>query len=508
MRVSTPGAVTADPGGAVPAPAPGAIGTGRHYMRYSGATVLTMAAGLVSFPVLTRLLDNTQYGILGYYETWVLMLFAVVKLGSQHAILRMYPYGGDAAALTRFTTNLLFLPLAVSTGLWALGFGIYFGISWWYGIEHSPVLWVALSAIPLMVFISQVDNTLRASERSRLLTTTKVTARWTELAIVLVAVIWVQRSALSVYGGRVATMALVAGFYAWWVHRHLHASRQTLDLGTYKASVVYGLPLVANEIAGAALVSIDRFMLKHMLDDYAAVGIYTIGYALAMQLGVIVNGPFWDAYMPALNKSFTLEGEAAVRAVKARVLVPVTYACVGLAAAIAASGSDVLQMLSGPGKAASGEVFAWVGAIYALTLMLDFAGYGLLLYKRSGTVMVLMLLSLGLNVGLNLLWIPEYGYMGAIYATAISYLALGVSRCVMCPRGLLQLPDRRTVLVAVGAAALFLGVLELAGIPARASHWSRAFLAGGVWLGCYVLPVLVLDGRMRRLLAGVLPRRR
>jgi O-antigen/teichoic acid export membrane protein len=31
--------------------------------------VLVLIAGFVSFPVLTRLLDNHQYGILGYYDT-------------------------------------------------------------------------------------------------------------------------------------------------------------------------------------------------------------------------------------------------------------------------------------------------------------------------------------------------------------------------------------------------------------------------------------------------------
>jgi O-antigen/teichoic acid export membrane protein len=50
-------------------------------VRYSSATVLVMLAGLISFPALTRLLDNTQYGILGYYDTWMMMAAAVIKLG-------------------------------------------------------------------------------------------------------------------------------------------------------------------------------------------------------------------------------------------------------------------------------------------------------------------------------------------------------------------------------------------------------------------------------------------
>ncbi|MFD0737899.1 lipopolysaccharide biosynthesis protein [Lysobacter koreensis] len=506
MNTSTDTTLAEEPPAA--ATPPRSSGISKHYLRYSGATVVMMATGLVSFPILTRLLDNTEYGILGYYETWVLMIFAVIKLGGQHAVLRFYPFGGDAARLTHFATNLVFLPLTVSAVLWTVGIAVFAGVSWWRGIAHSPVLWCALLAIPLMVFISQVQMTLRASERSGLLTTTKVTARWVELALVLTAVVLIQRSALAVYAGRVITMLLLVGFYLHWVRRHLQFSRQSLDPGAYRESLIYGLPLVANEIVGAALASIDRLMLKHMLDDYAAVGIYTIGYALAMQLGVLVNGPFWDAFTPALNRAYTEHGEARVREMKARVLLPATYACVGVAVGIWIAGSDVLQMLSGSAKAASGEVFAWVGTMYAVMLLLDLSGYGLLLRKRTGMVLLLTVLALSINVALNLVWIPRFGYMGAVYSTVLAYLVFGISRCLVCPPGMLQLPDRRTLLVSLGAAALFLLMVDVCGMAEIQSHLTRAALAGVLWLACYLLPVLALDARLRGLILERWPRAR
>src|SRR5688500_20366037 len=62
---------------------PRRVSMGTHYLRYSTANALVLLAGLISFPALTRLLDNTQYGILGYYETWVMMAVAIAKLGAQ-----------------------------------------------------------------------------------------------------------------------------------------------------------------------------------------------------------------------------------------------------------------------------------------------------------------------------------------------------------------------------------------------------------------------------------------
>ena len=72
-----------------------------HYMRYSTSNAIVMLADFISFPILTRLLDNTQFGILRYYETWMMIGVAIVKLGAQHAILRFYPYDGDALGCAR-----------------------------------------------------------------------------------------------------------------------------------------------------------------------------------------------------------------------------------------------------------------------------------------------------------------------------------------------------------------------------------------------------------------------
>ena len=476
------------------------VGIGKHYVRYSSATVLVMLAGLISFPALTRLLDNTQYGILGYYDTWMMMAAAVIKLGAQHAILRLYPFGGDDSRLTHFATNLVFLPMIVSAGIWSIAVIAFSSISAWQGSAISPVLWCGIVSIPLLVFNSQVEMTLRVSERSRLLTTTKIVSRWMELALVLGAVVMIQRSALSVYAGKLLCMTIVALFYASWVKRHLHFSRAAIDLSAYRASLHYSVPLVLNEIAGAALVSIDRVMLKHMLDDYAVVGIYTIGYALAMQLSVLMNVPTWDAFIPVANRVHSLEGAAMVRALKAKVLLPATYACIGMAVAIWAIGSDGLQMLSGPSKAASGPVFAWVGTMYPLVLLLDLTGFGLLLLKRSRTVLVLMLMALAINIGLNLLWIPVHGFMGAVYATVVAYIAMSVARCLLCPRNLFQMPDRRALAVAIGAAAVFLVAVHFAELSVFHAHWQRVAAGAGLWVACYAAPVLLLDPRVWRLI--------
>lgn len=473
------------------------VSLGRHYLRYSSATVLIMAAGFVSFPALTRMLDNTQYGILGYFDTWLMLAIAVVKLGGQHAILRLYPFGGDEARLRHFATNLVLVPMVVSLLLWGALALVAMGVVGFGGVQVSPVFWGALVLMPLLVFISHVEMTLRVSERSGLLNASRVSWRWIELVLILSFVYWIQRSAMSVYAGKIAAALLLAAGYAWWVFRNLSFSRRSLDVSAYRASLAYSLPLVVNEMVGMMLVSIDRIMLKGMLGDYASVGVYTIGSALAMQVSVIMSDPLWGAFNPVANRVHGTSGADEVRALKLRVLLPVTYVSIGVGAAIWVVGADVLEVMTGPSKRASGPVFMWLGALFALLPMLDVSGYGLLLKKRTKTVMLLTLAATVVNILLNLVWIPRFGVMGSVYATVASYLMLATSRCVFCPRELLQFPERRRLLVALAAAAMFIAAAGFAR-DLLGDAPLRQVIAGGVaWGLFYLLPVLALDRKLR-----------
>src|SRR3546814_15948903 len=95
----------------------GPTSVGTHYLRYSSANLMVLLAGFVSFPVLTRLLDNTKYGILGYFETWVMLAVAIAQLGAQHSIIRFYPPVSDDRQLGHFASNPVLLRIIASFAL-------------------------------------------------------------------------------------------------------------------------------------------------------------------------------------------------------------------------------------------------------------------------------------------------------------------------------------------------------------------------------------------------------
>lgn len=471
-----------------------------HYLRYSVGSFLVLIAGFISFPILTRLLDNTQYGILGYCDTWIGLAVGVAKLGSQHSILRYYPHGADSSGLERFATNLVLLPMLVSFVLWALTAFVLAVISMVTSAQFSPVFWFALLLVPMGVWTSFSEMIFRAREQSTLTVVMRVIWRWVELALILGAVELVAHTALAVYGGRIAAAALMLTAYATLVRRHLSFKFTAIDTSMFRESLAYGFPLLVSELAGVVLISIDRVMLKFQTGDYAEVGVYTIGYSLAMTVSIFLHATLYEAFNPVANRIYDTEGPAALCALKDRVLLPMVYCSFGIAAGLWGAGSDALLALSGPSKAASAPVFVLIGINYALFPLLDLGGYGLLLQKRSMIILWITVAAAVMNVALNLMLIPRFGVMGAVYATFISYAALGIAQCVLCPRHLLRLPDWRATLTALGLALLLVIVARGSDLFGIGSHWGRMAAMAGLTLVLYVVPALILDARLRAFL--------
>lgn len=490
----------------VPAPAAAKSRTGiaAHYLRYSAGNVSTLLAGLVSFPILTRLLDNTQYGILSYYDTLVLMAVAVGKLGSQHAILRFHPHDGDPRSMAAYATNLFYVPFALSMALWLLGVA---GLLLWdaaSGARHSGMLWVALAMTPVLIFSSFIETAMRAAEHSGAVMRLRVAWRWLEVGLIVGAVLLVQHSAVAAYGGKLAAALGVLAFYVLWMRRHLRFAPALVNLRQTREGFVYGMPLVGNEILSVARLALDRLMIKHLLTDFSAVGVYSIGASLAVQVNVLLNISVFETLMPMANRVHQTEGAAALRQLKARFLLPMTHAAVAIATLLGCFGSDVIIALSGSAKAGSGPVFALLGAVYALQCVLLVAGYGLLLERRSHKVMWLMAMTLVLNLVLGYVLIPRFGVMGAVYATSAGSLAYAVGHCLWLPRDMLQLPDPRVLAIALAVASACVAGAWAAGLLALPAGWTRLLAGGSAMAVAYMAAALLIDRRLRGMLVSLL----
>lgn len=222
----------------------------------------------------------------------------------------------------------------------------------------------------------------------------------------------------------------------------------------------YGLPLAATFALGWVISSSDRVIISWLLGE-AAAGVYAVGYDLPQQtLGLILTIINTAAYPLAINR-FEQEGaESASTQVRTNGDFIITSACTGAAALIALAPQLVDLIVGAAFREGALEVLPWVAASAAVAGIKAFhfdIAFHLMCKSRS------LVLTSGLaafsNIGLNFLWIPEYGISGAAWATFASLLIASIASSIFSRR-VFSMPSPYPLLAKglISAGAMYAGV--------------------------------------------------
>lgn len=279
------------------------------------------------------------------------------------------------------------------------------------------------------------------------------------------------------------------------------------DAAVLRRLVGYGAPLALTFALGFVVSASDRFLLAWLLGSGEA-GLYAVGhdfgqYTLVM-LMTIVNLAAYPLAVRALEE----DGVEAARAQLRRnglLLLGVALPA-GVALALLAE-NVALVFLGEEFRAAAAVVIPWVALAALLAgLKAFYVDRGFQLGRGTAGQAWAMLAAAGVNVGLNLWWIPAFGLVGAVYATVGAYLVALALGWVLARR-VFPLPGlpSDSLRVVLAAAAMAAALWPLRGWTGGAALAVQV-LAGAV---TYAAAAAALDvGGVQRAAAAVLKRAR
>jgi O-antigen/teichoic acid export membrane protein len=471
---------------------PGGTSVVRHYFRYLNAQLFNSIAGLISFPIMARLLSKEQFGILSYFELFPLVWIAFLKLGTQHSIIRFYPIYGQSEDVEKrrtFYASLVTVPGIISTGLCALSLVVLLLWHMWSPIENIHFLLLVLILGQLGVLGSLSDNIMRARELSKKSAGISIFGRYTDFVFVL-GMVYLTHTALGYYTGKLFSSLILGGYMLWWLTHNCELNIRAFKPSIFRESLMFGLPLVISEISLILLAFADRLMLNKYLPGDARfvkeqLGVYGIGYTLAMYIGTFMRASLTSAYQPVANRLYQHHGTAAVRRFKHKLLKVLVYASLALMVGLLLAGKQVVHLFAGTDKLDAAPVFVWVGINYALMPIFNVAGYGLILTRKTSIIAWVVLVSAIINIILNFMLIPRMGIMGAVVATLVAYAFMGLYQIFKCPRELRSFPGWGEMAIPAGAAAAWWLVVEgidklgaTAGLGKLIAHWGQIMPVG------------------------------
>ena len=418
---------------------------------YAIATAVQLASGLLTIPILTRVLDPTQYGVVTAALVVQAVLVNVAAFGLPVAVQRThFGRGGAAAGRSLIGATLLgailVCAVAFATGpLWA---GIFDDVPW------DAVLQLAvISAIPSALLLS-AQLALQAEDRVRpfLVSAGMGTLGAQGFGLALAAAFDDPAAYMAGLTIGFTAAALIAWLAAGVEFGALRPARGGRDLLT--RSLALGLPTIPHGLALYLLSAGDRVVIER-LEGLPAAGAYYVAYAIG-GLGVFLVAGLKGAWQPAVFGAGEERRWPLLATTGAEVTRVIALTVAGLA--IGAPCALAVFAPSDYEVAGLGSVSALVAAATFPYLWVSLDSTVVVWSRRTLIFAIATPISVAANLALCALLVPPMGLEGAALATLFGYALLALLTRARARR-LAAVPwDMEAMLVPALAAAAAVGL--------------------------------------------------
>ncbi len=430
--------------------------------KYLPSYVIPGIIGIIAIPVITRLFPPTDYGNYSLVLATISVLSSIAVAWVSTSAIRLFPAydSGERLGELQATAIKLALISVIAISL------IFLGVLCIFGSHISKNLHaLMLIGIPLFIassFSQVLLQFLRAKRQVNWYSSFTIWRGVAGLGLGMALVIALGFGVEGLLWGSLLGMA-VALHLLW---------KTALGKVTFKEGHVispltsqmakYGFPVMIIGLASWILSLSDRYILE-IFRGSQEVGIYSASYGIVGQsIGVILS-LFLLAQGPLVFGIWEKQGEAATGQFVNRLTR--YYLMIALPAAVGISvlAKPVIGVLTPADYHPGYIIISLVAFGLFLAGIINSFGIGLACHKRTGLMMYCVLGSALLNIALNLIFIPRYGYFAAAVTTLVSYtvnlavITIISRRFFVWPFPFKSLAKIAAASAVMGAVAYFIG---------------------------------------------------
>jgi O-antigen/teichoic acid export membrane protein len=468
---------------------------GRDTRWYLPAAIVPAAASLAGIAVFTRLFDAGDYGRYALVMATVTILSAVLGGWVQQSTLRYLPRFEAEGRLDEFKPRVSGLLAVVCFGAGLLLFLVYHPARTALG-GLAPLYLPALALLLAEVLFLGLSTVYQAELRSRQFAWFKMTSAVLRFAFALAFVLFVRRDVVGLIIGAVLSRVIVIAPMG----REVSGPRGGIrfDPALVKLFVAYGLPMVGWTFCSQILDLSDRYVIGAFRGQ-SEVGVYSANYALVRMGFGLLSGPLLMAAHPLIINAYERTGEREMPGTVRTFSRYFVVAAVPLVTLVSVFGREIVGLLLGAEFREGYTIIPFVLGGAMLWGLSMFAHKGLEIRERTGLMLSLVVVCAVVNLALNFVFVPRYGYVAAAATTFVTYfvyllLVLLIDRSNL--RWRVPWPAITRSLVAAGVTAALIGFLKRL-VPPEVNAVVVLVVGGALGTALYAL-LLVLLGEFRR----------
>lgn len=394
---------------------------GKHALIYGMGNLGTRIVAFLLLPLYTAFLTPEDYGILQICNILHTILLIVVQMGLTSSLFKVYYSENDLESKKVVLSSALIFMSASSLVILLPLFLLRSNIApLLIGGENSEPLFVLiLGAVYFESLVSLCLAILRAEEKS------KVYALFilSKISIyALLNILFVGGLKRGYLGSREAvflTMLVAIFVFIPFLKKHIE---KRFNWHCVKELLQIGVPLAIGGIASWVLNFTDRYMLKFLLPEEVAmteVGLYSMGAKFALLVKLFIVTPFmlsWGVLM------FSHQHDKNAKLLYSKVLDIFVFTASIVFIIISVFGKDAIFFISvNPDYYDAYKVIPLLSLSYVLLGVFMVFRVGVTLEKKTFFASLANILAAMVNVFMNYLLIPNYGMMGAVFSSLLSF---------------------------------------------------------------------------------------
>ena len=374
-------------------------------------TFLQKGMSVITVTLFTRILTKAEYGNLSVYNSWYTILSIIVALGMANG-MHLQGIVKFSEKRDAFTSAVL----GLTTVLVLAWTGLYFVFaSFWNGLLELNTL--QMIALLINIWTGAVfalwANVERVEYRYKLLLAVTLISSLLKPVVEIIMVLSFEDKVTAKVWGTVIVEFLV---YFWLFIAKLKKGDCFFAADIWKYSLAFCIPLIPHYLSQTLLNQADRIQIKNLIGEEEA-GVYGLAYSVSLILSILVS---------ALNQSATPWIYGKIKEKKEKDLGRIVYSLMLLVAAV-----SILIIVLAPEIVyifAPADYQEGIWCIPPVTIGIFFTfcysvyGKFAFYYEKKGYLVIATFSSAVLNLLLNHLFIPRFGYVAAGYTTMICYI--------------------------------------------------------------------------------------
>jgi len=379
---------------------------------------------IISLPIFTRILTKEEFGVLALAQIYGTFAGGLANFGMGLAYERNYFQYRDSREKT---AQLLYSILAFVT----VNFILVGSLTYLFRdgladlITGSPANGNILFWVSCATFVTGMSYYYLAyfknSENAKLYIYTSIAIAVLNLAVSMFLVVYLRTGVIGIVYAQVASGGLI---FIILSGRFLTSFSPSLNRSMLIEALKIGYPLTPRLLFGVVGTRADRYFIG-LLASVAGVGIYSIGQRLAYTVFAYMSA-LENVFSPQVYRRYFDMGAAGGAAI-GKYITPFAYLSISFALLLALFSEEVIFILTPTSYHGAINIVIILAIFYGFQFFGKITGNQLIFMKKTHITSLLTIVSIGINVGLNIPFILMWGAVGAAWAT----LAAGMTSLVI-----------------------------------------------------------------------------